>query len=500
MNWLNGATSAQLDLARQVERALVDIGEALAREPEPLSPALFATRVGDVVRSNLFLSLEAALTIQERLVRSGAVPTVWPAAVRWLPRALVITSVAADLYAGYYTLRSRAARAPALVRSRDWQLQHERGARRLLDTAVALGGTLIKAGQIASVRGDLLPAAYMEQLSSLQDRVPPHPWPTIEAALTGELGRPPAEVFASIESRPVAAASLAQVHRATLLDGREVAVKIQYPEMRELVDADLSALEAIVRGLARLEPELRLQPVLDHLRATLPLELDFAREARVMQQLRAALMHRADVVIPEVIPELCTARVVVMEFVEGIKITDRSGLASEGIDAHAVAELLNDVYAEQMLQLGLLHADPHPGNLLVQPGPRLVMLDHGLTVELRPRLVGALSTMVRALLAGDMPALSSALVELGFPVGPQTELGSLLALAGVLMGTDQPDASTIGERLGRALGDVPLELLTVGRALSLLSGVTRELDPELDVLDIVARHAQAAQLARGEHV
>jgi ubiquinone biosynthesis protein len=489
MGWLDGTVAAEVDLARHVERAFADLSAALASDAEPSPPALLLTRLGDVVRSSLFLSLEAALRAQERLVRRGVAPGLWPSTARWLPRALLITSVAADLYAGYFVLRARARHTPSLVRPRDWQLQHDRGARRLLDTAVALGGTLIKAGQIASVRGDLLPAAYIEHLATLQDRVPPHPWSTIEPAIARELGHPPGEVFAHIDEEPVAAASLAQVHRACLPDGREVAVKVQYPEIAGLVGADLEALGAIVSTLSRLEPDVRLQPVLDHLRSTLPLELDFAHEAAAMTELRARLAHRADVLIPAVIPALCTPGLVVMDFVEGVKITDREGLAGAGIDTRAVARLLNDVYAEQMLELGLLHADPHPGNLLVQPGPRLVLLDHGLTVQLRRELVGALGDMVRALLAGDFASLSAALVELGFPVRPDTDLGSLLALAGVLMGTEAADGASIGERLGHTLGDVPLELLTVGRALTLLSGITRELDPDLDVLDIVARHA-----------
>jgi ubiquinone biosynthesis protein len=231
MNWIDGAVATPVDLARQVERALTDLGAALATETEPLEPALLLARMGDVVRSNLFLSFEAALEMQERLVRTGAAPTFWPPAARWLPRAMVITAVAADLYAGYVALRSRSTRAPQLVRPRDWQLQHERGAARLLDTAVGLGGTLIKAGQIASVRGDLLPAAYVDQLATLQDRVPPHPWPTIAATIARELGRPLDAVFARLDPQPVAAASLAQVHRGWLRDGRKVAVKVQYPEI-----------------------------------------------------------------------------------------------------------------------------------------------------------------------------------------------------------------------------------------------------------------------------
>jgi predicted unusual protein kinase regulating ubiquinone biosynthesis (AarF/ABC1/UbiB family) len=482
---------AETEVARRVERTFADISAALTTDDEPLPPALVLARTGDLVRSSFFLSMETALQAQERIARFNAVlPSLWPQPGRWLPRALVMTSVAADLYLGYVMLRNRARCFPDLVRPRDWQLQHMRGAVRLLDTAVALGGTLIKASQLASVRGDLLPAAYVEQLATLQDRVPAHPWSQIEPALVRELRRPLAEVFTRIEDEPIAAASLAQVHRAWLLDGRQVAVKIQYPEIVDVVGADMAALGAIVSSIGRLEPTIRLQPLLEHLRTTLPVELDFDHEARAMTRLREALAHRTDVLIPAVIPELSSGRVVVMDFVEGVKITDRAGLEQAGIDPRAVARLLNDVYAEQMLGLGLLHADPHPGNLLVQPGPRLVLLDHGLTVELRRGLVEALGHMVRALAKGDLVLLGEALGELGFPIRPDTDLGSLLSLAGILMGNAESCDATVGERLGRVVGDVPLELITVGRALTLLSGITRELDPQLDVLEIVAQHAR----------
>jgi predicted unusual protein kinase regulating ubiquinone biosynthesis (AarF/ABC1/UbiB family) len=485
VSWIDTAATAEAEVARRVERTFADISAALTTEDEPPPPGLLLARTGDLVRSSFFLSLETALQAQERIARFNAlVPSLWPQTGRWLPRALVLTSVAADLYLGYIMLRNRARCSPKLVRPRDWQLQHARGATRLLDAAAALGGTLIKAGQIASVRGDLLPAAYVEHLATLQDRVPPHPWSQIEPALVRELRRPLAEVFTRIEEEPVAAASLAQVHRAWLPDGRQVAVKVQYPEIGDLVGADLAALGAIVSSIGCLEPSVRLQPVLEHLRTTLPLELDFGHEAAAMTQLRAALAHRADVLIPTVISELSSGRVVVMEFVEGVKITDRAGLEQAGIDPRAVARLLNDVYAEQMLGLGLLHADPHPGNLLVQPGPRLVLLDHGLTVELRRGLVKALGHMVRALAKGDFARLGEALGQLGFPIRPDTDLGSLLSLAGVLMGNADASEASIGDRLGRVVGDVPLELITVGRALTLLSGITRELDPQLDVLEI----------------
>ena len=246
------------------------------------------------------------------------------------------------------------------------------------------GGTLIKAGQFASTRPDLLPAPFVATLASLQDRVPPRSATVIEGALASELGRPVSEVFSEFDATPVAAASIAQVHRARLADGREVAVKVQYPGVGTLMDSDLDALEVVFETVVRLEPEIDLQPVADYLRWTLPLELDFRREAEATVELRRALCDRDDILIPKVIENLTTERLLVMELAEGVRITDTETLVGAGISPREVALLLNDVYADQLFRRAVLHADPHPGNLLVQHGPRLVLLDHGLTLALEP--------------------------------------------------------------------------------------------------------------------
>jgi predicted unusual protein kinase regulating ubiquinone biosynthesis (AarF/ABC1/UbiB family) len=154
-----------------------------------------------------------------------------------------------------------------------------------------------------------------------------------------------------------------------------------------------------------------------------------------------------------------------------------------------VARLLNDVYAEQMLRRGILHADPHPGNLRVQPGPRLVLLDHGLTVPLSPELTATLRQMVQALATGDFAALAAALTAAGLPLDAGTDIATLLRLVGVLLGTDPGDAPGGGFALGKALGYLPPDLVLVGRALGLLDGITRQLDPRLNTLAIVAQYA-----------
>ena len=475
-------------LDQTVRHAIEETWAVLTNGAITPNPALFLARLADLARSNAFLWTEAGLSLQEHATR--VVPVG-----QSLSRSLVLATVAADIYVGYTTLRERAKWLPSLVQPRDWALQHQRSANRVLETAASLGGALIKACQFASTRPDLLPAIYIRTLAPLQDRMPPRSWSEIEKAITRELGRRPADIFADIEREPVAAASIAQVHRARLHDGREVAVKVRYPDIENLVATDLAVLEQVVKAIARLAPSIQLQPIIDYLKETLPLELDFKHEAESMTSLRAALAYRPDALVPEVLPELSTERLIVMEYIHGIKITDREALEQAGISPHEVARLLNDLYADQMLHLGILHADPHPGNLLVQPGPRLVLLDHGLTVPLAPSLVASLKRMVQALSVGDFNELIKALVDAGLKFEGEVDITTLLNLVGVLLGTNQPgesgeevDAMDAGMQIGKSIGTIPTDLLLVGRALGLLDGITKQLDPSMDTMEIVAHY------------
>ena len=477
-------------LDQAVRRTIEETWAVFTNETITPNPALFLARLADLARSNAFLWTEAGLSVQEHATRVVQVG-------QSLSRSLVMATVAADIFVGYNTLGERAKWVPSLVKPRDWELQHQRSANRVLETAASLGGALIKACQFASTRPDLLPAVYIRTLAPLQDRMPPRSWSEIEKAITRELGQPPTEVFAEIEREPVAAASIAQVHRARLHNGREVAVKVQYPDIENLVATDLAVLEQIVKAVARLAPAIQLQPIVDYLKETLPLELDFIHEAESMTRLRAALVHRADALVPAVMPDLSTEHLIVMDYIHGIKITDREALEQAGISPHEVAWLLNDLYADQMLHLGILHADPHPGNLLVQPGPRLVLLDHGLTVPLTPSLVDALKKMVQSLNVGDFDGVSSALAEAGMRIEGEVDITSLLNLVGVLLGNEQPgesgedvNAVDVGMQIGKSIGTIPTDLLLVGHTLGLLDGITKQLDPSMDTMEIVAHYAE----------
>ena len=477
MEWLLNQTKA-------MRHAIQDTRASLSMRDGVPNLLAFSTRLSDLTRSSGFLFLEAHFKTLEYYSRSAHVGQEGA-------RELALGALAADLLSGYTLLYQRE-RWHYPVQPKDWNLMHRRGAERILDTSAAFGGTLIKACQFASTRPDILPTPYVASLSKLQDRVPPHPWSEIADVIRQELGREPDEIFEWIERKPIAAASIAQVHRAQLADGREVAVKVQYPGIQSIIDTDLIVLQRIVALVARLYPTIQLQPILDYLKETLPLELDFQREAKAMEELRAALLHRTDVVIPESIQELCTKRVLVMEFINGVKITDRTAMLEAGISPSAVARLLNDVYAEQIFRLGLLHADPHPGNLFVQPGPKLVLLDHGLTVPLKSKLVEALGEMVRAILVADFDRLSKALTQAGMKFEKQVDITSLLQLVGVLLGEEQEQTSMdtleVGQQLGKSIGQIPVELILMGRALGLMDGITKQLDPDVNAIEVIAEY------------
>jgi len=377
-----------------------------------------------------------------------------------------------------------------------WHRLHREHARILHRSALELRGLVLKGCQFLSARADVLPPEYVETLSKLQDRVPPTPADRAVGLVERELGRPLREVFAHFDRRPVASASLAQVHRAVLRDGREVAVKVQHPGIEALVRADLASLRLLFGTVERIEGSLALTPLLDEIAEAVPTELDFRAEARHAERLRALFAGRREVVIPEIVHELSTRRVLVLEFLEGIKITDLPGLEAAGVDPGRVAQLLAEVFAEQILRFGFFHADPHPGNLIVLPdGPRLGLLDFGLAKELPPHFREDLVAFVLSLLRGDSREMAAALVRLGFETrdGRPDSLDEVarLVLALAVRARDRahldPDLveearREIGEALRRnPVVRIPGHLVLVGRVMGLLSGVSRSLGSRVDL-------------------
>jgi len=390
---------------------------------------------------------------------------------------------------------------------RRWRRFHRQSAESIHDTAIDLQGLILKGCQFLGSRADVLPPEYVEVLSALQDRVPPRGFQEIRERVEDELDAPLDRIFDEFDPRPVASASLAQVHRARLRDGQPVAVKVQYPEIERLVHSDLSNLRALFRAVGWIERDFDLMPLVEELGRAMPMELDFENEGRTAEQIAAFFADRPDVAVPRIHWHWTRRRVLVMEYVDGIKISDAEALRGAGVDTDALMRTLIEAYCEMILVRGMFHADPHPGNLLVQPraegGHRLVFLDFGLAKQLPADFRKCVLGFAASLLGGDRRALASALGQLGFETrrGGERALediaGALLEVANVLRHQSYIDPQATrraGERIPRLVREnpivrIPSHLVLVGRVVGLLSGLGHTLDARVDMLRTIWPYA-----------
>jgi predicted unusual protein kinase regulating ubiquinone biosynthesis (AarF/ABC1/UbiB family) len=408
--------------------------------------------------------------------------------------------------------RVRARRAagprPSRVAPEEIPAIHERSAAQIYRTAVSLRGLLIKMCQVVGTRSDVFPPAYVRTLSQAQDRLPPRPFAQIRGVIESELGKPIDAVFSELSETPLAAASLAQVHRGRLLSGREVAVKVQYPDIDHIVRTDLVATSLICRIYERLDPQpLELSPLLGELSRHLELELDFRREVESADRVRALFADDASIRVPEIVHELSTRRVIVMELVSGMKITDKDALVASGIrPARLMADLLS-AYNRMILAYGFFHADPHPGNLFVRARPggghEIILLDFGLSKELPKGFGLGLFELMFSMMTFNESAMIRAFEELGF----QTKTGdqnTYLGLARRMVGAsdDGTFQGEFTEQMTDELFDairenpivrVPTDFVLVARAFSLLSGIAHTLGTRANVLDTMGPGGSAAR-------
>ncbi|XXY54917.1 AarF/UbiB family protein [Sorangium sp. So ce269] len=297
----------------------------------------------------------------------------------------------------------------------------QKNARRLLRAMLKLRGVFIKLGQVLSIMGGFLPRAYGKELEQLQDQVPPHPFSDLEAALRASFGRSASELFASIERAPLAAASLGQVHVARLRDGRKVAVKFLYPGIRGIIAVDLRVLRIAILVYKRFVPVGHIERVHESLVDLLRRETDYVHEAACMERMAQNFEGDAGVAFPEVIHELTTRDVLTMTFMEGIKITRLDALRSAGVEPSDVALRLVQVFYKMLFADRFFHADPHPGNFLVDArsaeeggGFRLVVLDFGAICEARDELIDGLLDILKGIFAQDDAAVVRGFRRMGF--------------------------------------------------------------------------------------
>lgn len=361
----------------------------------------------------------------------------------------------------------------------------------LADDLEALGPTFIKLGQLLSTRHDLLPAEYVEALARLQDQVESVPFQEVQAVVEAELGLRLSKAFSSFDARPLAAASLGQVHHAVMRDGREVAVKVQRPGIRERVDQDLEALEDIAEFLDRHTEAGRwygFKDTLDQFRKTLYRELDYRVEADNLVTVAENLGEFDRIVIPRPVTGYTTSKVLTMEFVRGVKITRLGPLARVELDGRILAEQLFAAYLKQILADGVFHADPHPGNVFLTEDHKIALLDLGMVGTIAPGLQEQLLRLVLAISEGRSDDAVAVLGRIGEMRDDYDERRLNLAVSEFVA---EYRNRTVHVQLGKRLMQVariagesglrlPSELALLARALINLDQAGRVLDPSFD--------------------
>lgn len=279
-----------------------------------------------------------------------------------------------------------------------------------------LGPTFIKLGQLFSTRADLLPGPYLDALERLQDQIEPFPYEEVERIVSGELGVRISKAFAEFDPAPLAAASLAQVHRAYMRDGRAVVVKVQRPDIRELIVGDLEALNEIAHFLddhTELGKRYEFENMLVNLRKSLLRELDFTIEANNLHTIGQNLSEFENIVIPEPIDDYTTTRVLTMEYIEGKKITALNPLRLLELDGSLLADELFSAYLKQFLVDGIFHADPHPGNVFVTDDDRIALLDLGMVGRVTRTFQDNLLRLLLAISEGRGEVAAEAAIKMG---------------------------------------------------------------------------------------
>ena len=372
--------------------------------------------------------------------------------------------------------------------------QRRKRAQSLLDSLLTLGPTFIKLGQLLSTRPDVLPPEYIDEFAALQDRVPPADWDRAKVVLEDELG-PVEERFAEFDTDAISGASLGQVYQARI-DGQEVAVKVRRPEIEELVEADLRVIRWSLPILMYFIDDARsfsLETLADEFAKTIREEMDYEREAEMLREIRGNFAGNDRVRIPDVIESHSTRRVLTMEYVPGTKINDIDDLDERGFDRTELARTLQEAYLQMIIDDGVFHADPHPGNLAVRSDGKLVFYDFGMSGRVDPFVQEKIVDFYAAVADQNIQAILDALIEMGTlsPEADRQVMGDVMELAiADARGEDieQYRVQQIVQQVEDTIYEFPLRLpanlALVLRVATVVEGVCVTLDPDFDFISV----------------
>jgi len=391
-------------------------------------------------------------------------------------RALRIALATAQSLPRYWILMARERISGQPLSQRAWDAAHAAAAEQIHRLALSLEGGLIKAAQIGGARADLLPRPFIDKLSRFHDDVPPRPFAELAPAVEASLGAPIDTIFASVDPNALGAASLAQVHRARLRDGADVVIKIQYPEAHRIIPVDLRMMRRVASLIQRMQSNIDLRSLVYEVTRFVEMELDFRHEAASTQRLGAILADRGDVRVPRIYDEYTRDRVIVMEYLDGIQVTQTKALQAHGHALSDVARRIGGLYGAMIFEYGYFHGDPHPGNLLVLPDGRIGLLDFGLCKELPANFAGLVAQMMVAALIGDSAAALQAAADLSFDI-EAIRADHLRSLMLGIMG-DNDGANDIASVLGATrIRRIPDDFALVVRTMLLLNGLSHRLAP-----------------------
>lgn len=359
-----------------------------------------------------------------------------------------------------------------------------------------LGPTFIKVGQILSTRPDLLPPDYISELEKLQDSVPAFEFDAVKQQIERELGQPLEELFAEFNPKPLAAASIGQVHRAVLPGGQEVVVKVQRPDIEQIIETDLEIMYDVARFLENRSTWAEIYSFVEMVAEfdrTLHEELDYNAEGRNADIFRKNFAGDPGVLIPMVYWEYSTRKILTMEYVEGVKLNNLLAIERLGLNRSALAMKVGQAIFKQILIDGFFHGDPHPGNLAALPGERIVFMDFGMVGYLVEETKSKVGNLMIALVSKSAGAVMKAVLDLG--VVPKNIDKKLLRRDIDLLQRKYYEIPLSQISLGEALNDImgvafkyhirmPTEFALLVKALLTLEGVARELDPELSIVKV----------------
>eukprot|EP00250_Pteridium_aquilinum_P020341 c24788_g2_i1 orf=561-3449(-) len=339
-------------------------------------------------------------------------------------RQVKIFTLTMAIYLDYKAVQRKVKWMSEERRDKLWENTHERNAKRLLKAIIELEGLWVKLGQYLSTRADVLPEPYINHLKQLQDSLPARPLHEVHNTIERELGKALKELFKNFDNEPLATASISQVHRALTVDGLDVVVKVQHKGIKNVIIQDLKNAKVIVDWIAWAEPQFNFGPVINEWCAEVPKELDFDLEAENTRRVAKNLKHdgrhaddiplsQVDVLVPEVIQS--TEKVLVLQYMDGVRLSDVAALDELGVDKQALVETITRSYAHQIYVDGFFNGDPHPGNFLVSKKPphQPILLDFGLTKDLSTTMKQGLAKMLLSAAEGDHAALLSAFSEMG---------------------------------------------------------------------------------------